>query len=73
MSADLNKRDRLCIAWLEADSRAGRDVEALEEGLFAVEREGAVRLAKVVVRADLRVQVSSQQNTLERPGEKPRR
>lgn len=55
VACDLDERDRLGVTWLEADGRARCNVEALEEGLLAVERHGAVDLAKVEMRPDLRM------------------
>lgn len=53
VAGNLDERDGLGVARLEPDGRARSDVEPLEEGLFAVERHGAVHLAEVEVRADL--------------------
>jgi hypothetical protein len=54
VSSDLHESDCLAVARFEADRGPGRDIEALEEGLFAVEGKGAVRLAEMEMRADLR-------------------
>ena len=48
-----HQRDLPLLAGLEADGRAGGDVEAHALGLLAVEGEGAVGLVEVIVRADL--------------------
>lgn len=68
LSTDLNKRDGLCVARLEADGGSGSNVEALEEGLAAVEREGAIDFGEVVVRADLSAGVSALDLTTEEDG-----
>ena len=54
LSADLHERDSLGVARFEADRGPGRYIEALEKGLFAVKGKGAVRLAEMEMRADLR-------------------
>ena len=51
--AELDERDALLVAGLEAHGGAGRHVEPHAEGLSAVEAERAVDLEEVEVRADL--------------------
>ena len=51
---NLHERDCLGVARFEPNRGPGRDVEAFEESLLAVEGKGAVRLAEMEMRADLR-------------------
>src|SRR5262249_60590777 len=53
LAAELDQLDLELVARLEADSGAGRNVEAHSEGLCAVELELLVHLEAVVVRAHL--------------------
>src|SRR5262249_9209132 len=53
LAAELDQLDLELVARLEADSGAGRNVEAHSEGLCAVELELLVHLEEVVVRAHL--------------------
>jgi hypothetical protein len=52
-AANVDERDRLALARLEADGGAGGDVQAAEEGEVAIEGQMAIRLGEVVVRPDL--------------------
>ena len=52
-AAELDERDALLVAGLEAHGRAGRHVEPHPERLGAVEAERAIDLEEVEVRADL--------------------
>lgn len=64
VSTNLHERDCFGVARFEPNRGPGRDIEALEKGLFAVEGKGAVRLGEMEMRADLRRRIWASTHSL---------